>query len=173
MQKFIQLKTLLMKGIGMRRLVRDIMNQTEIGNYPSVEADATVGQALHKLRQFRWGTLVVLQNENLVGVFSERDFATIALDFERVPSLDMPVADVMVRKIVYVTLDYTLEECLAVMQKSHVRHLPVIDKDKVVGLVSMRHIMELLIDKQLFITAELTKYITGTLVKGVEVPKIC
>ena len=76
--------------------------------------------------------------------------------------MDTKIEMLMVRRVIYVTLDYSLEECLAVMTKMQVRHLPVIDDEKVAALLGMGSIMEALIEEREFQYGELVKYVTGS-----------
>ena len=82
------------------------------------------------------GALIVLQENKLVGIFSERDYARkIVLDGKT--SKLTPISDVMTRKVVCVTADRTADECMALMTEKRVRHLPVVDKKNVLALISI------------------------------------
>lgn len=146
----------------MKRTVRDLMRQQELLFYPHVLSHASVREALRTLEIAKSGALLVIDKTSLRGIFSERDFARNALFKEGELSLDSPITQIMSRKIVYVTPDYRLEECLAVMSKMHVRHLPVMEKELPIALLSMRHIMEALIEDREFMLNELVRYVTGS-----------
>jgi len=103
-----------------------------------------------------------MQGQNLVGLFAETDYAKFSLDSEGAVGLEAKVADLMTRKIVYVNPEYKLNECLAVMVKMDVRALPVMENEKPIGLLSMRHIMEALIEDQEFMISQLVQYTTGS-----------
>ena len=93
----------------------------------SVAPEQTVYAALSKMAEHDIGALIVLQENKLVGIFSERDYARkIVLDGKT--SKLTPISDVMTRKVVCVTADRTADECMALMTEKRVRHLPVVDK---------------------------------------------
>jgi CBS domain-containing protein len=105
------------------------------------------------------GALVVLKDSKPVGIFSERDLLKWTNQWGGV-DLSRAVDHFMSSTIVYVTPSYRIEECLAIMSNRHIRHLPVIDeKGMVVALLSMRHIMEALIDDKQFLINELMRYV--------------
>ena len=81
-------------------------------------------------------------------------------------SLDSKVKDIMVRKIVYVTLKYRLDECLMVMVTTHIRHLPVLENELPLALLSMRHIVEALVEDQEFMISQLLQYVTGSTIQA-------
>ena len=147
----------------MKRTVRDLMRQIDISRIPTVDRHATVEDALLALEEHESGALLVTGNGRPEGIFSERDFARRALENSGLVPLNQPVSLLMSRKVVYVTLDYRLEECMAIMSGHKFRHLLVLDNDEPVALLSMRHIMEALIEDKAFMIDELTKYITGSL----------
>lgn len=146
----------------MKRSVRELMRQRDLTHFPCVQEGATLEETLEVLRRFDSGSLLVLRGEALVGIYSERDFARQALMRRLRLSLDSRIESQMVRKVVFVTPDYKLEECLAVMNQMHVRHLPVMAEGRVIALLSMRHIMEALIEDREFMIGELVRYVTGS-----------
>lgn len=146
----------------MKRLVRDLMNQRDLSKIPMIGKQATIADALSMLKKHDSGALLVMNDAKPVGIFSERDFARFALDHTESLPLKLPITMFMTSKIVFVTPDYKLEDCLLVMTKLHIRHLPVLDGGAPVALLSMRHIMEALIQDNQFMITELTKYITGS-----------
>jgi CBS domain-containing protein len=95
----------------------------------SIGPEQTVYTALSKMAEHDIGALIVLKENKLVGIFSERDYARkIVLDGKT--SKLTPISDVMTRKVVCVTADRTADECMALMTEKRVRHLPVVDKKK-------------------------------------------
>jgi CBS domain-containing protein len=126
----------------------------------TVEAGATVFQALSLMAQHDIGALLVMDGGKPVGIFSERDFARkvalLGLD-----SQDTPVREVMSDKVIYVTLAQTVEECLAIMTERHIRHLPVLAEDgSVTGVLSIGDLVKETISEKSFIIEQLTHYIT-------------
>lgn len=126
----------------------------------AVGADASVQEALALMAQYDIGALLVQEDGEPVGVFSERDFARKAVQLGKA-CLDQPVRSLMSAKIISVTLAQTVEECMAIMTDRHIRHLPVTDGDgKVVGFLSIGDMVKETIAEQSFVIEQLTHYIT-------------
>ena len=102
------------------------------------------------------GFVVVLENEAMVGVLSERDCVRRALLAGKSPE-DMQVADIMVRNVVKVNLTDTFAECLRLMHGHGIRHLPVVDKDRVVGVISVRDLLRETVEHHTRIISELER----------------
>jgi CBS domain-containing protein len=105
------------------------------------------------------GAVMVVDGERLVGIFTERDYAR-KIVLQGKLSQDTPVRDVMTTSVIYVRPEQTVEECMAVMSEHGVRHLPVVDGDRLVGLVSMRDVVRHIISEQEFMIEQLVSYIT-------------
>ena len=157
----------------MKRSVRDLFRKPNFKSLPLVQEGASVKEALLACRKYKSSTVLVMQGQNLVGLFAERDYAKASLDSEGTVGLGSKVADLMTRKIVYVTPEYTLNECLAVMTKMDVRALPVMQNKKPIALLSMKHIMEAQIEDQEFMISQLVQYTTGSnMPEPTAVPKV-
>ena len=124
----------------------------------SVAPDATVFEALQRLAEKNVGALVVLDGEKLVGIFSERDYARKVVLLGK-SSRDTPVRDIMTKKVLCARPEQTVEQCMALMTAKHVRHLPVIDHKRVIGLVSIGDMVKEMISEQQFVIAQLEHYI--------------
>ena len=111
------------------------------GPLVTVAPDDTVYEALTLLARHDIGALLVLEGGRLVGIFSERDYARKVV-LKGKASKDTPVREIMSDRISCVTLNQTVEECMALMTDRHVRHLPVLDGEKVIGMVSIRGLAE-------------------------------
>jgi len=146
----------------MKRTVKDLMRQKNISRIPCVDQHATVEDALIALEKFDSGALLVVANGQAAGVFSERDFVREALECNGFVAINQPVSTLMSLKVIFVTPEYRLEECMAIMSKLKIRHLLVTNQGVAVAFLSMRHIMAALIEDRSFMIEELTKYITGT-----------
>jgi predicted transcriptional regulator len=120
----------------------------------------TVATAIQRMSEYNLGAVLVLENHEIVGIFSERDYARKIMLMGK-SSLTTPVFSVMAVNVIYVTPNYTLDECLAIMTNKHFRHLPVIENGKLVSLISIEDVAAALIEGKEFMIAELTKYITG------------
>ena len=127
----------------------------------SVAPDQTVLRALEIMAEYDVGALLVLDGAHLSGVFSERDYARKVI-LQGKSSKQTKVSEVMSGKVVYVTLDRTIEECMAIMTEKHFRHLPVLDDEhNVVGIVSIGDLIKEMISQQQFIIGQLENYITS------------
>ena len=131
------------------------------GPLMSVSPDDPVFYALQVMSDANVGALLVLDGEHLVGIFSERDYARKVILFGKA-SKDTPVRAIMTDKVLYVTPDRTVDECMAIMTDKHIRHLPVLDDEgKVLGIVSIGDVVKETICEQQFIIQQMAKYITG------------
>jgi len=120
----------------------------------------TVFHALGVMAQHEVGALLVLDGETLVGIFSERDYARKVI-LQGKASKDTPVRDIMSERVVYVTPDQTLDQCMALMTEKRFRHLPVLNSDgSVAGIVSIGDLVKETICSQQFIIDELARYIS-------------
>lgn len=108
-----------------------------------VTPTSTVSDALKLLAEQQIGAVLVVEAGKIVGIFSERDFARRALDPEI--GLETPVGDLMVRGVYYVTPDQSVESCMALMTSKRIRHLPVLDENKLVGVVSIGDVVRQII----------------------------
>jgi CBS domain-containing protein len=126
----------------------------------STRPDATVYEALQLMAEKDIGALLVLESGKLAGIFSERDYARKVILLGR-SSKDTKVRDIMTERVYYVRPDWTTEDCMALMTEKHFRHLPVLEGDKVIGIISIGDVVKALITKQEFVIEQLEHYITG------------
>jgi len=125
----------------------------------TVGPDDTVFTALNLLAQFDIGALLVLDQGRLVGIFSERDYARKII-LKGKASKDTPVREIMSDRLSCVTLNQTVEECMALMTDKHVRHLPVIGANQeVLGIISIGDLVKEMISHQKFTIEQLVSYI--------------
>ena len=129
-------------------------------NVWSVSPDDSVLEAVRLMAEKGIGALVVLADERLVGVLSERDYARkVILQGRASPTTR--VREIMTSHVVCTHLDQPIEECMAVMTDKRVRHLPVIEEGKLVGIISIGDLVKSIIDDQKFIIEQLERYITS------------
>jgi CBS domain-containing protein len=130
------------------------------GNY-SVPADATVLQALKMMAERRIGAVLVTDEKKIVGIYTERDYVQKGeLEGRRAEST--LVKDVMTAGMYTVTMDTSVEQCMALMEAHHIRHLPVVEKDQLVGLVSIRDVMKAALESKDSEIKGLENYIIGS-----------
>lgn len=127
----------------------------------AVPPDASVFQALEVMAEHDVGALVVLEAGRLVGVLSERDYARKVI-LRGLASRDVPVAEVMTRKVITVALDDTVGRCMQLMRAGRFRHLPVVEDQAVVGVVSINDVVSSIMADQAFEIEQLQGYIGGS-----------
>ena len=120
--------------------------------------EALVFEALQLLADKGVGALLVVEQDRPVGMFSERDYARKVFLLGK-SSKETRVGEVMHEKVMYVRPDQTLEECMALMTHKHIRHLPVMEDDKLVGLISIGDVVKAMFDEKEFMIEQLVKYV--------------
>ncbi len=124
----------------------------------STNPDAKVIEALQILAEKDVGALLVLDGEKLVGIFSERDYARKVILKGR-SSKEIPVRDIMTYHVIYGHPSQTVEQCLELMTEKHVRHLPILEDDQLIGIVSIGDLVKAIIAEQKKLIARLERYI--------------
>jgi len=127
----------------------------------SISPQATAYSALQIMAEKNVGALLVIDKEKLVGIFSERDYARKVILKDK-SSKNTSVGELMTREVFYIDAGSTLEESLALMTAKHIRHLPVLKDNRLVGIVTLGDVVKQLISDQKFAIRELEKYITGS-----------
>ena len=127
----------------------------------AIAPDAPVVEAVRLMAQKSIGALLVMAGGRLVGILSERDYARKIVLKDR-SSATTPVREIMTAELVTVTPAVSVEECLELVTDRRIRHLPVLDGDTVVGVISIGDLVKDIISEQKFIIEQLENYITGT-----------
>jgi CBS domain-containing protein len=126
----------------------------------TIGPDATVFDALAMMAEKDVGSLIVMDDEKLVGIITERHYSRNVI-LEGKTSSTTLVSDIMERDVIHVRPEHSVELCMALMTEKRVRHLPVLEGRKVVGVVSIGDLLKSIISKQKFVIDELERYIHG------------
>jgi CBS domain-containing protein len=131
-----------------------------MGNY-SISADDTVLQALKVMTDAGIGAVLVTEEKKIVGIFTERDYLHKG-ELEGRTAGSTRVREVMTGNMYTVAMDTSMEQCMALMEAHHIRHLPVVEKDQLVGLVSIRDVMTAVLESKESEIKGLENYIMGS-----------
>jgi CBS domain-containing protein len=126
----------------------------------SISPEVSVHEALSLMADKEVGALLVLEAGKLVGIISERDYARKVI-LKGKSSLDTPVKEIMTHKVICVGPEQTIDECMALVTDKRIRHLPVIEDEKVIGVVSIGDLVKAAIEEKDFMIKQLKNYITG------------
>jgi CBS domain-containing protein len=126
----------------------------------SVPPSITAFNALEVMRDMNVGGLLVVDQDTLVGIFTERDYARKVI-LKGKTSREIHVSELMTPNPITVTPDTSIEECMSLMTNKYIRHLPVMEGDKIVGVISIGDVVRFIIDEQRYIIEHLEHYITG------------
>ena len=126
----------------------------------TITPTGSVFDAVKLMAEKSIGALVVMAEEQVVGIITERDYARKIILMAR-SSKDTPVRDIMTSAVMYVRPDQASEECMVLMTENRLRHLPVMEGGKLIGLVSIGDLVKDIISEQKFMIQQLEHYITG------------
>ena len=126
----------------------------------SVTPDTIVYDALALMGEKNVGALLVIENQKLVGIFSERDYARKVV-LKGKTSLDTQVSEIMTEKVFIIYPEDTIERCMELMSEKRIRHLPVVQGEKVIGIISIGDVVKFIIEEQKSIIESLRLYMSG------------
>ena len=137
-----------------------VLKSKPVQGVETVAPSTSVFDAVRLMAEKNIGALLVLEGERIAGIVTERDYARKIVLLGR-SSKETPVGDIMSSPVMYVRPDQSNEECMALMTDNRVRHLPVVDNGKLLGLVSIGDLVKDIISEQKFIIEQLEHYISG------------
>ncbi len=139
--------------------VRQLLDQKGRETY-SINPDATVYDAIAKMAEKDIGSLVVMDGDKIVGVITERHYArNVVLKGKTSPAT--PVEAIMDKLVLVVQPEQSIEQCMALMTEKRIRHLPVVEKEKLIGIISIGDLVKSIIGDQQFTIGQLEHYIHG------------
>lgn len=141
--------------------VQQLLNHKPSGIY-AIRPDASVLEALELMAREDISAVLVMEGDALKGIFTERDYARKVILRGR-NSRDTVVRELMTSQLLTVTKEQTIEDCMSLMTNKHVRHLPVVDADKVIGLISIGDVVKSVIAGHEETIQQLAGYIAGDL----------
>jgi CBS domain-containing protein len=141
-------------------IVTHILNSKPDHTVYTITPTASVFDAVKLMAEKSVGALVVLEGEKVTGMITERDYARKIVLMAR-SSRETAVRDIMTTAVMYVRPDQTSEECMALMTEHRLRHFPVLEKGKLIGLISIGDLVKDIISEQKFIIQQLEHYISG------------
>lgn len=131
----------------------------KVSHIYSVTGQSSVYEAIKLMGEKNIGALLVMEGEKLNGILSERDYARKVV-LKGKSSRDTAVKEIMTENVLTVTTADTIENCMAIMSDKHIRHLPVVENDKVLGMVSIGDVVNGIIESQKETIAHLQSYIS-------------
>ena len=138
--------------------IRDILRRKGTVVW-SASPDETVLEGIRRMAEHGVGALLVLEDDQLVGLFSERDYSRKVI-LQGLRSQDTPVRTVMSTPVLTISPDATVQQGLSMMNEKAVRHLPVTDDSGIIGVVSMRDLVQAVIEDQEALIEQLERYLT-------------
>ena len=126
----------------------------------SVKKDTPLLEVLDLMAQKGIGAVLVTDKDKIAGIFSERDFARKVAKTHSL-NLDIPISELMTKEVFVISPDETIDECMALMSSTRIRHLPVVEDEKLVGVISIGDVVRFTIDEKDLQIQSMEKYIFG------------
>jgi len=141
--------------------VKQLMSAKTDGTNYIVDCDDNVLKALEIMAEANISAVMVTENKKIVGIVTERDYSRKG-ELKGLSAKNTSVRDLMTERMFTVTPDTSIDQCMGLMDQHHIRHLPVIENEKMVGMVSMRDVVEVLISERESTIKGLENYILGS-----------
>lgn len=141
--------------------VKQVMSKKTDGVNFAVDRDDTVFKALEIMAQANISAVMVTEGDKIVGIFTERDYSR-KCELKGLSAKNTSVRTLMTEQMFTVSPDTSMDQCMGLMTQHHIRHLPVIEDDKMVGMVSMRDVVDVLISERESTIKGLENYILGS-----------
>ncbi len=143
----------------MAEVVKDILAVKNTAVW-TIGPDATVYDSISLMANKKVGALVVTEGNKVLGIITERDYVRKVI-LQGKASKNTSVHEIMTARVIYVQPDQKIEECMALMSEKNIRHLPVLEEGKLVGVISIRDVVKALISEKQFVIDQLTNYISS------------
>jgi CBS domain-containing protein len=141
-------------------LVKQILDSKGVEIF-TITSDTSVYHALELMVEKNVSALLVMENDQLAGIFTERDYARkVVLKGRR--SKETRIEEIMTRELITVSSDSTIDECMGLMTGKYIRHLPVVDNGKLAGIISIGDVVRRIIEDQKSIIGHMEQYIAGS-----------
>lgn len=144
----------------MKTTVRQLLDEKGHEIHSSAP-DSMVFDAIQKMGELGIGALLVMEGGKVVGIVTERDY-TRKIVLQNRSSRSTPVRDIMTAKVLYMSPEQSVEESMVLMSKHRIRHMPVLEGDQVIGMLSIKDVMKHVIKEKDFVINQLEKYISGS-----------
>lgn len=141
--------------------VRKLLESKEFSKNFTIDSSQTVLDAIKVMAEAHIGAVLLTENHKIVGIFTERDYLT-KIELEGRAAKSTKLKDVMTPQMMTVSMDTSVEKCVGLMKQYQIRHLPVVEHDQLIGLVSMRDVMAVVLENKESEIRGLENYIMGS-----------
>lgn len=142
-------------------IAKQVMNTKGINKNYAVDCDEPVLKALELMAEKNISAVMVTEKEKIIGIFTERDYSR-KCEIKGLSAKDTAVCTLMTKQMITITPETSMDQCMGLMKQYHIRHLPIIDNSKMVGMVSMRDVVDVLISERENTIKGLEYYILGS-----------
>tara|TARA_B110000881_G_C18357688_1_gene404739 strand:- start:217 stop:651 length:435 start_codon:yes stop_codon:yes gene_type:complete len=140
--------------------LEDFLNLNKNRKIWTTSKDQSVRQGLILMSENNIGAIIIVDNKDCpIGIFSERDYARKVI-LKGKSSKDTLLDEVMTKNLITVNKDYRIDKCMEIMNQKKIRHLPVLENKKIVGIISIRDVLEIMMKEQKILIDDLQKFIT-------------